>query len=109
MGPFAKADWGHSKAVLKMNWTVQKAVARVLGAAIVGGMTLGGLVSCSAATSGTPKARLAATDTVNSYIVEAQSTDAAAEAVAAAGGKVVSRLNIIDAVEATLTDAQHAH
>jgi molybdate-binding protein len=90
-----------------MNSTVQKAVARVLGAAIVGGLTLG-LVSCSAATSGTPQARLAATDTVNSYIVEAQSTDAAAEAVAAAGGKVVSRLNIIDAVEATLTDAQHA-
>ena len=45
---------------------------------------------------------------MNSYIVEAQSTDAAAEAVAGAGGQVVSRLNIIDAVEARLTDAQHA-
>jgi serine protease AprX len=90
-----------------MNSTVQKAVARVLGAAIVG-VTMGSLVSCSAATSGTPTAHLAASNTVNSYIVEAQSTDAAAEAVAAAGGRVVSRLNVIDAVEATLTDAQHA-
>jgi serine protease AprX len=66
------------------------------------------LVSCSAATSATPPARMAASDTVNSYIVEARSTDVAADAVAAAGGQVVSRLNIIDAVEATLTDAQHA-
>ena len=107
MGSFAQADWGHTEAVLKMNSTVQKAVARVLGAAIVG-VTMASLVSCSAATSGTPAARLAATDTVTSYIVEAQSTDAAAEAVAAAGGKVVSRLNIIDAVEANLTVAQHA-
>ena len=72
------------------------------------GVTMGSLVSCSAATSGTPTVRLAASNTVNSYIVEAQSTDAAAEAVAAAGGRVVSRLNVIDAVEATLTDAQHA-
>ena len=43
-----------------------------------------------------------------SYIVEGKNTDAAAKAVTDAGGKVVSRLNIIDAVEATLTDAQHA-
>ena len=90
-----------------MNLTVQKAVARVLGATIVGAMTMT-LVSCSAATSATPPARIAASETVNSYIVEAQSTDAAAAAVAAAGGQVVSRLNIIDAVEARLTDAQHA-
>jgi hypothetical protein len=90
-----------------MDLTVRKAVARVLGAAIVG-VTLGSLASCTAATSGTPAVRLDAADTVNSYIVEAQSTDAAAEAVAAAGGRVVSRLNIIDAVEATLTDSQHA-
>jgi len=91
-----------------MNFTVQKAVARVLGATLVGGLTLGSLLSCSAATSGEPPVRLAVSDTVNSYIVEAQSTDAAADAVAAAGGRVVSRLNVIDAVEATLTDAQHA-
>jgi serine protease AprX len=107
MVPFATADWGHVEAVLKMNATVRKAVARVLGAAIAG-LTMGSLVSCSAATSGTPPAHLAASDTVNSYIVEAQSTDAAAKAVAGAGGQVVSRLNIIDAVEARLTDAQHA-
>src|ERR1041384_5746768 len=90
-----------------MNSTVQEAVARVLGAALIG-VTLGSLVSCSAATSGTPPARLAATSTVNSYIVEAQSTDAAAEAVAAAGGRVVSRLNLVDAVEVTITDDQHS-
>ena len=36
------------------------------------------------------------------------STDAAAKAVTAAGGQVVSRLGVIDAVEAKLTDAQHA-
>ena len=90
-----------------MDATVRKAVARVLGAATAGVMMLS-LVSCSAATSGTPAAHMAANDTVNSYIVEARSTDAAAEAVAAAGGQVVSRLNIIDAVEARLTDAQHA-
>ncbi len=44
----------------------------------------------------------------HSYIVEGKNTDAAAKAVTDAGGQVVSRLNIIDAVEATLTDAQHA-
>ena len=43
-----------------------------------------------------------------SYIVEGQSTDAAAEAVKDAGGRVTSRLGVIDAVEAELTDAQHA-
>ena len=43
-----------------------------------------------------------------SYIVEGKTTDAAAQAVTEAGGKVVSRLSVIDAVEATLTDSQHA-
>ncbi|HEX6636453.1 MAG TPA: S8 family peptidase, partial [Steroidobacteraceae bacterium] len=42
-----------------------------------------------------------------SYIVEGTSTEVAARAVTAAGGKVVSRLGVIDAVEATLTDHQH--
>ncbi len=66
------------------------------------------LVGCSAATSSTPATHMAASGAAHSYIVEAQSTDAAATAVAAAGGEVVSRLNVIDAVEAKLTDAQHA-
>ena len=39
---------------------------------------------------------------------KAESTDKAASAVAAAGGEVVSRLGVIDAVEAKLTEAQHA-
>src|SRR3954469_20623953 len=43
-----------------------------------------------------------------SYIVEGQSTDAAAAAVKDAGGRVTPRLGVIDAVEAELTDAQHA-
>src|SRR5262245_51060759 len=86
-----------------MSMTVQTVVARVLGAAI-----LATLVSCSAATSSTPEVRTAAARSVHSYIVEAQSTDAAAAAVTAAGGQVVSRLNVIDAVEANLTDDQHA-
>ena len=77
--------------------------ARVLGAAVTL-MTLGVLASCSQATSGTPP--LAAAK--HSYIVEAASTDAAAKAVADAGGEVTSRLNVIDAVEASLTDTQHA-
>ena len=42
-----------------------------------------------------------------SYIVEADSTDNAARAVKAAGGQVVSRLGVIDAVEASLTSSQH--
>ena len=42
---------------------------------------------------------------VQSFIVEAESTDAAAQAVKDAGGEVVSRLGVIDAVEANLTDA----
>ena len=86
-----------------MTMTVQTAVARVLGAAI-----LATLVSCSAATSSTPEVRKAAVATAHSFIVEGQSTDVAASAVTAAGGQVVSRLNVIDAVEANLTDEQHA-
>src|SRR4029079_13233983 len=65
------------------------------------------LVSCSTATPSTPVARVAAAAPAHSYIVEGSSTDAAATAVLAAGGQVVSRLNVIDAVEAKLTDAQH--
>jgi serine protease AprX len=86
-----------------MTLTVKEAAARVLGAAM-----LATLVGCSAATSSTPATHMAASSAAHSYIVEAQSTDAAATAVAAAGGEVVSRLNVIDAVEAKLTDAQHA-
>src|SRR6188768_1119064 len=83
---------------------VNKAAAGVLSAAV-----LAMLVSCSAATSGTPSASNAtAPPTSHSYIVEADSTDKAASAVAAAGGEVVSRLGVIDAVEAKLTEAQHA-
>jgi serine protease AprX len=44
----------------------------------------------------------------HSYIVEASSSDHAAAAVQAAGGRVDSRLGVIDAVEATLTGDQHA-
>ncbi|MEO8062003.1 MAG: S8 family peptidase [Pseudomonadota bacterium] len=44
----------------------------------------------------------------HSYIVEAVSTDSAAQAVVSAGGQVISRLGVIDAVEANLTDAEHA-
>jgi len=82
--------------------------ARVLSAAM-----LGVLVSCSAATSGTPEAVAVAgavpdAGKAHSYIVEADSTDKAASAVTAAGGSVVSRLGVIDAVEASLTEVQHA-
>src|SRR5262245_13224798 len=76
--------------------------AHVLGAAI-----LGVLASCSAATSGTPAVAHAKSPR-HSYIVEATSTDAAAKAVADAGGEVSSHLGVIDAVEANLTDAEHA-
>src|SRR3954463_14120090 len=74
---------------------------------LVGVAILAVLTSCSAATSGRPiPADLQAS--AQSYIVEAQSTDAAAKAVRDAGGRVTSRLGVIDAVEADLTDAQHA-
>ncbi len=83
---------------------------RVMGIAarVVGTVALAGLVSCSAAPSDTPKARvLADAGQTASYIVEADSTDNAARAVKAAGGQVVSRLGVIDAVEASLTSSQH--
>ena len=86
-----------------MKLSVQEAAVRVLGAAI---SVL--LVSCSTATSSRPETAAVAAGPARSYIVEAHSTDAAASAVTNAGGKVDSRLNIIDAVEAQLTDAQHA-
>ena len=86
-----------------MTSKVKEAAARLLGAVMAVA-----LASCPAATSGTPPAHQAAESTAHCYIVEAHSTDAAAAAVAAAGGKVVSRLDVIDAVEANLTDAQHA-
>src|SRR5690242_18661973 len=69
-------------------------------------MSLGVLVSCSVTTTSPPVARESAAHEAQSSIVEAQTTDVAAEAVLAAGGQVNSRLNIIDAVEAKLTDAQ---
>src|SRR5687768_3826193 len=68
------------------------------------------LVSCSAATSGTVSSKgnvVADAGQSHSYIVEADSTDNAARAVKAAGGRVVSRLGVIDAVEASLTSSQH--
>ena len=87
-----------------MKLSVQEAAVRVLGTAI---SVL--LVSCSTATSSRPEIAAVAASPAHSYIVEAHSTDAAAKAVTDAGGKVDSRLNIIDAVEAKLTDAQRAH
>ena len=87
-----------------MKPSVQEAAVLVLGTAI---SVL--LVSCSTATSSRPEIVAVAASPAHSYIVEAQSTDAAAKAVTDAGGKVDSRLNIIDAVEAKLTDAQRAH
>lgn len=76
---------------------------RVLGVAL-----LGMLAACSMPPtnqvvmngSGVP-------EPAQSYIVEGQSTDVAANAVQDAGGRVTSRLGVIDAVEADLTDAQH--
>ena len=69
------------------------------------------LVSCSAATSGTPDGRgdrrsLRPRRTATSSKPTAPTRPR--KAVTAAGGQVVSRLGVIDAVEATLTDAQHA-
>jgi len=90
-----------------MTITARKAAVLVLGAAI---SAL--LLSCSTATSSPPEAAAIPMNQpvaqARSYIVEGKSSDVAARAVTDAGGQVVSRLNIIDAVEATLTDAQHA-
>jgi len=86
-----------------MMQSVRKTAARVLGAA-----TLVSLVSCSSATPGAPVAGTSPDRAKHSYIVEAVSTDTAAQAVVSVGGEVVSRLGVIDAVEASLTDAEHA-
>ncbi len=81
---------------------------------LVAAAVMATLSSCSTATSA-PAAPVAVSaakpiESTNSqsYIVEATSTDVAAQAVHAAGGQVVSRLGVIDAVEAKLTDSQHA-
>jgi len=107
MTPFAQADWGHKRGDVPMMASVRKTAARVLGA-----VTVAMLVSCSAATSSTPVAGSVAVErpanAKHSYIVEGATTDSAARAVVAAGGEVISRLGVIDAVEATLTDAEHA-
>jgi serine protease AprX len=84
--------------------SVRKAAARILVAA-TGAATVALLVSCSAASSGKP---VRSDALAHSYIVEAVSADIAAQAVLAAGGAVTSRLGIIDAVEADLTDTEHA-
>jgi hypothetical protein len=90
-----------------MSITARKAAVLALGAAI---SAL--LLSCSTATSSPPEAAAIPMNQpvaqARSYIVEGKSSDVAVKAVTDAGGQVVSRLNIIDAVEATLTDAQHA-
>ncbi|HEU5136351.1 MAG TPA: S8 family peptidase [Steroidobacteraceae bacterium] len=79
-----------------------------IAARVLGAIALAGLVSCSAAPSDTPRSIVVAdAGTAHSYIVEGDSTESAARAVNAAGGKVVSRLGVIDAVEASLTSAQH--
>src|SRR4051812_40047612 len=91
-----------------MSSDVREAVVRVLGTAILGGLGLAMLASCSATASSPPVVRESSAHQTQSYIVEGRTTDLAAKAVVAAGGEVKSRLNIIDAVEARLTDAQHA-
>ena len=83
--------------------SVRKTAARVLGA-----VSAALLVSCSVATTSTPVSDASVAYAKHSYIVEALTTDIAAKAVLVAGGEVTSRLNIIDAVEANLTDAEHA-
>jgi subtilisin family serine protease len=104
MALFAAANWGHIRGEFSMKACVGDITVRVLGAVI-----LATLVSCSAATSSTPDAGVAAAaGPTHSYIVEADSTEIAAQAVIAAGGTVTSRLGVIDAVEAELTDAAHA-
>src|SRR5689334_14590029 len=80
------------------NW----GATRVLGVAV-----LGFLAACSIPPSH-QSSTVDAPEPAQSYIVEGQSTDSAADAVKEAGGRVTSRLGVIDAVEADLTDAQHA-
>ena len=72
---------------------------RVLGVAVLGFLAACSIPpSHSSLTAGAP-------EPAQSYIVEGQSTDSAADAVKEAGGRVTSRLGVIDAVEADLTDA----
>jgi subtilisin family serine protease len=85
----------------------------VIAMSVVSTAVLAILSSCSSATAGKPAtvavtAPPAVAAAAQSFIVEASSTDLAAQAVVAAGGQVVSRLGVIDAVEATLSDDQHA-
>src|SRR5689334_16744806 len=98
MAPFATANWGHSRGdFLKLKG--------VFSVSLVAAAVMATLSSCSTATSA-PAAPVAVSaakpiESTNSqsYIVEATSTDVAAQAVHAAGGQVVSRLGVIDAVE----------
>src|SRR4051812_48465930 len=91
-----------------MTSRVRDGVVRVLGTALLGGLCLAVLVSCSATTSSPPVVPKTSPRAAQSYIVEALNSEVAARAVLAAGGEVNSRLNIIDAVEAKLTDTQRA-
>src|SRR3954464_654400 len=77
---------------------------RVLGVVVLGMLA----ASCSVPPSHQSVVGARVPEPAQSYIVEGQSTDAAADAVKDAGGRVTSRLGVIDAVEAELTDAQHA-
>src|SRR5262245_17199886 len=95
---------GATEGRVLSKFRIGNVVARVLGAT---GLAV--LVSCSAATSATPDlSAMEAAAPAQSYIVEGQTTDLAASAVEKVGGRVTSRLGVIDAVEADLTDAQHA-
>jgi subtilisin family serine protease len=88
----------------------------VFAVSVLATAVVSALASCSTTNPAVPEAvvsaaqpaQAAAAAAPQSYIVEAGSTDFAAQAVQAAGGQVVSRLGVIDAVEATLTDDQHA-
>ena len=67
------------------------------------------LVSCSAATSSTPAMRMAARGAAHSYIVEAAKHRRRGQGRDSPPAAKSSRAsNVIDAVEANLTDAQHA-
>jgi serine protease AprX len=90
-----------------MTMNVNTRATHVLRAAVL--VNLAMLMSCSSTTSSPPGARVETQESAaQSYIVEGRSAELAAKAVTAAGGEVDSRLEIIDAVEARLTDAQHA-
>ena len=87
-----------------MKLSVQEAAVRVLGAAISVLLVCPVLQRRRAVPRALPLRRARRTATSS----KPNSTDAAAKAVTDAGGQVDSRLNIIDAVEAKLTDAQRA-